>query len=235
MSNAISYRRRIFLKGMGGAAVGAMCLPAGRAWSKTLKDIRVLTFPGTYNLLIWVAQQQGFFAAEGLGITRKPTTTSMYLIENVNAGRFPVGSSSIDNVVAYNEGQGQIELDHPAKLFAFMNIQKNTIFPLVTRPEIGKVDELRGKTLAVDALTTGFSFVLREILRAHGLEMEDYRLDSVGNAQDRLQALTEGSHAGAILTPPFDRMAEQAGLKILATSRDVFEQYQGTTFITSRY
>lgn len=225
--------RRTMLKVTGGAAA-ALCLPAGWASSRAV-DIDVLTFPGTYNLLIWAAQEQGFFAAEGLNIAREPTTTSMYLINNVNSATFPIGSSSIDNVVAYNEGQGQIELDRPADLFAFMNIKKNMTFPLVVQADIESVADLEGRTLAVDAVSTGFSFVLREILREHGLGMQDYKLASVGNAQDRLNALKEGSYAGAILTPPFDRMAEQAGLKTLTTSRDVFQQYQGTTFITSRY
>lgn len=233
MQNAFQFKRRTLLKGAGGAAA-ALCLPAGWASSRSV-DIDVLTFPGTYNLLIWAAQERGFFAAEGLDIRREPTTTSMYLINNVNSATFPIGSSSIDNVVAYNERQGQIELDRPADLFAFMNVKKNMTFPLVVRADIESVADLAGRTLAVDAVSTGFSFVLREILRVHGLGMDDYRLVSVGNAQDRLKALREGSHAGAILTPPFDRMAEQAGLKTLATSRDVFQEYQGTTFITSRY
>jgi len=186
-------------------------------------------------VLIWAARERGFFDSEDLAVKREPTTTSMYLIENVNSGRFPIGSSSIDNVVAYNEGQGSVALERPARLFSFLNVKRNMIFPLVVTPEIETVGELEGKTLAVDAVSTGFSFVLREILRVHGLGIGDYELVSVGNAQDRLEALKAGAHAGAVLTPPFDRQAEAAGLKVIATSPDAFEAYQGTTFITSRY
>lgn len=232
MDNFRDLRRQL-LKAAG-IASGAALLPGGWA-SAAQTRLDVLTFPGAYNLLIWAAQERGYFATEGLEVGRKPTTTSMYLINSVNSAAYPVGSSSLDNVVAYNEGQGQVALDRPAELFAFVNIQKNMTFPLVVTAEIATVADLRGKSLAVDAVSTGFSFVLREILKVYGLGPGDYELASVGNARDRLTALEQGSHAGAILTPPFDRMAADAGLRIIATSRDAFEQYQGTTFITSRY
>jgi len=233
MPKSFTLNRRRLLQGgaatLAFAAMGPGCAPAESA------SIDVLTFPGTYNLLIWAAQDQGFFAQEGLDIAREPTTTSMYLIESVNSGTFPIGTSSIDNVVGYNEGQGAVDLERPPALFSFLNVQRNMAFPLVVTPEIASVADLAGKDLAVDAVSTGFSFVLREILRVHGLGADDYRLVSVGNARDRLESLKAGEQAGAILTPPFDRQAQAAGLKILATSRDAFEQYQGTTFITSRY
>jgi len=225
-------RRQALMTGAGLAA--ALALPVGCSPPAEARALSVLTFPGTYNLLIRAAEAQGFFSDARLDVARDPTTTSMYLIEQVNSGTYPIGASSVDNVVAYNEGQGQVELDRPPDLFAFMNIQRNMRFPLVTQADYASTSDLAGARLAVDAVSTGFSFVLREILGAHGLEPEDYELVSVGNARDRLEALKAGDYAGAILTPPFDAQAEAAGLKILATSAEVFDDYQGTAFITTR-
>ncbi|MFQ5348775.1 MAG: ABC transporter substrate-binding protein, partial [Rhodothalassiaceae bacterium] len=137
-------------------------------------------------------------------------------------------------VVAYNAGQGALHFERPPGLFSFMNVERNLVLPLVVRPGIERVADLRGRTLAVDAVGTGFSFVLREILRVHGLAPEDYSLAPVGNARARLAALERGDYAGAVLNAPFDAAAVAAGLKVVASSRDAFADYQGTTFITTR-
>lgn len=216
------------------AAAGALLfLPA--ACGKTgVSTVDLLTFPGSTNLVWQVAEKQGFLAARSLAVTRAAPATSMELVQGVNSGRFPIGTSSIDNIVAYQEGQGEISLDEPVDLVAFLNLQRNLVLPLIVTPDIADIADLEGRTLAVDAVGTGFSFVLREILRVHGLGMADYELVSVGNAATRLEALVAGEHAGAVLTPPFDSRAEDAGLKRLATSVDAFAQYQGTAFVTSR-
>lgn len=224
--------RRRFLAS--GAAAGTLMLLPGACGQPGPTTLELLTFPGSTNLPWQVAQKLGFLSARGLAVRREAPATSMELVRGVNSGRFPIGTSSIDNVVAYTEGQGEIELDEPVDLVAFLNLQRNLVLPLIVTPDIADIADLRGRTLAVDAVGTGFSFVLREILRAGGLGMTDYELVSVGNAAARLDSLVAGEHAGAVLTPPFDARAEAAGLKRLASSADVFESYQGTTFVTSR-
>ncbi len=224
-----------FIAVAAGAAMLAPFRPLAIAASETgLQPINLISFPGSYNVLLWAAAERGFFAAEGLAVTQELTTTSMYLARKTVAGDFDIAIASIDNVVAYNEGQGQVALDRKSDMFAFMNLRPNTILPLLVQGDIAGFDDLKGKTLAVDAISTGFSFVLRKILESHGLGPEDYELVSVGNARDRLKALKDGDHAGAVLTPPFDGMARAAGLKQLGSSADAFPEYQGTCFISTR-
>lgn len=224
-----SSRRRFIA---GSAALATLALTQkSRAMDATLS---LLTFPGSYNLAIWLAMEQGLFAARGLTVARAAPRTSLDLITAIDAGRHEIGSSSLDNVIAYQAGQGAVALEDPANLFAFMNVERNLVLPLVVTAEIGSIEDLRGKTLAVDAIGTGFSFVLRDILRHHGLAPGDYRLEAVGNAEERLKALADGLHAGAILTPPFDARAVAMGLNRIASSRDIVADYQGTAFITSR-
>lgn len=229
-------RKIIQLAGMT-VGMGALSSLSGIAFaaSKTgLQPINLISFPGSYNVLLWAASELGFFAAEGLAVTQELTTTSMYLARKTVAGEAQIAIAAIDNVVAYNEGQGQVALDRASDMFAFMNLRPNTVLPLLVQGDIATFDDLRGRTLAVDAISTGFSFVLRKILETHGLGPEDYELVSVGNARDRLQALKAGDHAGAVLTPPFDGLAKAAGLKVLGTSADAFPEYQGTCFISTR-
>ncbi|MCH8861075.1 MAG: ABC transporter substrate-binding protein [Proteobacteria bacterium] len=237
MSGISPDRRRIIKAAAAAVGVAALSPLRGLAMAAArpgLQAIELISFPGSYNVILWAAAELGFFAAEGLAVGHELTTTSMYLARKTVAGDFHIAIAAIDNVVAYNEGQGQVVLDRPADLFAFMNLRPNTVLPLLVQGDIATFDDLRGRTLAVDAISTGFSFVLRKILEVHGLGPEDYELVSVGNARDRLQALKAGDHAGAVLTPPFDGMAKAAGLKVLGSSADAFPQYQGTCFISTR-
>ncbi|MFZ5610069.1 MAG: ABC transporter substrate-binding protein [Pseudomonadota bacterium] len=228
-------QRRSVVKGGLGALLAILTPTLAHGLSKgAATPLRLITFPGTYNILIWAAQEKGFFARAGLAVSHDLTTTSMQLMRDTIAGRYDIAIGSIDNVIAYNNGQGEVAIDRPARLFAFMNILANTQLPLLVQPEIKDFSDLRGKTLAVDALSTGFSFVLRKLLAAHGLTPQDYMLASVGNARDRLAALQARTHAGALLTPPFDRLALAAGLHKLGDSAEILDAYQATCFFARR-
>ena len=69
--------------------------------------------------------------------------------------------------------------------------------------EVERIEDLRGATLAVDAVDTGFAIVLRRILRDHGLETGDYRLSAEGGIQRALRSLTQGRAAAGLLGPPW--------------------------------
>jgi len=78
-------------------------------------------------------------------------------------------------------------------------------------PDVRDYDDLRGKTLAVDAIATGYSLVLQKLLQLGGLEDGDYRLEPVGSTATRAQALMENKFSGTILTTPLENRAGVAG------------------------
>jgi len=89
-------------------------------------------------------------------------------------------------------------------------------------------DDLRGKTVSVDAPATGFAFVLYELLARAGLTLgTDYTAVSAGGTASRYQALMSGEHSATCLTPPYDIQAESAGYNRLDTAIDVLGSYQG--------
>ena len=79
-----------------------------------------------------------------------------------------IGGTAFDNVVAYQEGQGAAKLDRTPDLFAFMGATQVEL-AFIVAPEIKSYQDLKGKTLALDALSTGFAFVLYEMLTKSGL------------------------------------------------------------------
>jgi len=188
--------------------------------------LAVIVFPGGFNWPLFVAEDLGLFADRGLAVTVTATPNSIFQLTSLIRGEFDIAMTAIDNVIAYQEGQGEAPLDRAPDLFAFMGADSGFL-SLVVRPEIRRFADLADRTLSVDAFTTGYAFVLYEMLRLNGLAQDDYRLDNVGGMIQRYGALTEGRHAGTIVSTPYELLAEAAGLRCLAAARDLLPRYQG--------
>jgi len=190
------------------------------------KPVNLIVFPGGFNWPVWVAQEKGLFAKNGIEVRITPTPSSVFQLTNLIDGKFDIAMTAIDNLIAYREGQGEVPKPGP-DLFAFMG-GDNGFLRLVTVPEVKSFGELRGKTLSVDALTTGYAFVLLEILERNGLQKDrDYTTAAAGGVLQRFQALMEKKHAGTLLLSPFEVQAEAKGFNRLANAIDVLGRYQG--------
>jgi ABC-type nitrate/sulfonate/bicarbonate transport system substrate-binding protein len=190
------------------------------------KPVNVIVFPGGFNWPIWVAQEKGLFAKHGIAPVITPTPSSAFQLQNLIEGKFDIAMTAIDNLIAYREGQGEAKIDGP-DLIAFMG-SDNGFLRLVTVPEVKSFGDLRGKTLSVDALTTGYAFVLLEVMERNGLVLNrDYRTERAGGVLQRFNALLEKKHAGTMLLSPFEVQAEAQGFNRLANASDVLGAYQG--------
>jgi len=152
--------------------------------------LQVIGFAGGPNWPLWVADEKGYFAAEGLRVQFTATPTSTFLVEGLMNGKFDIALAAIDNLIAYQEGQGEIQLAGQPDMFAFVGNLRGALH-LIALPEIHSITELRGKSIAVDARTTGFAFVLMKMLEKGGLRDSEYTLDPVGGTVARVKALAE--------------------------------------------
>src|SRR5882762_1407361 len=157
----------------------------------SLKAVELICFPGAPNLPIFVAQEQGLFEQAGVKINLTTTPNSAYQAENLVNGKFHIGGTAFDNVVAYQEGQGAAKLARAPDLFAFMGATQVEL-AFIVAPRIKSYQDVRGQTLALDALATGFAFVLYEMLAKGGLERGDYELAAVGATPQRWESVRNG-------------------------------------------
>jgi ABC-type nitrate/sulfonate/bicarbonate transport system substrate-binding protein len=213
------------------AAVLACLLIRGAAWAAA--PLEVIVFPGGFNWPLWVGQEKDLFAGHGVEVRITPTPNSVHQIESLVAGKFDIAFSTIDNVVAYDEGQGEVALPEPPDLFAFMGGQYGAV-RLVARPGIRTFADLKGKSLAVDAATTGYAFVLRKILQKNGLAESDYTIERVGGTAARAEALMQGRTDATILTSPLELAPEAAGCIRLASAVDAIGPYQAVLGVARR-
>src|SRR6266852_2442030 len=117
--------------------------------------LRVISFPGGANLPLWGAEDKGLFAHEQLAVKVSPTPNSVELVYVLIKNEQDIAIAAFDNVVAYQEGQGEVNLPTTHDFFAYMGFSRGTV-RLVVSPDIQNYDDLRGKTLGVDAVATGY-------------------------------------------------------------------------------
>jgi ABC-type nitrate/sulfonate/bicarbonate transport system substrate-binding protein len=199
----------------------------------TLRTINVITFAGGFNLHTYVAQRQGFFAKNGVEVNLRYTPSSVYLMTGLIEGRFDIATAGIDNLVAYQEGQGEAPTKVAPDLAAILGFD-NAFLSLVAVPEVKSVADLRGKELGVDALTTGFAFVGREMLERAGLKDSEVKPVRAGGTAMRYAALIDRKFAATLLSTPFDLQAEAKGFSRLGNATDLLGAYQGRSAFAMR-
>lgn len=210
-------------------APAAQAQPAAPA----LRTLNVITFQGGFNLPMYVAERQRFFAKHGIDVKLHYTPNSVYLMTGLIEGRFDITTTAIDNLIAYQEGQGEAPVKVAPDLVAFMGME-NAFLNLVALPEIKNINDLRGKDVAVDALTTGFAFVVREMMARAGIPDAEVKFVRAGGTSFRYAALLERKFAATILSSPFDLQAADKGFTRLGSATDLLGAYQGRAAFAMR-
>jgi ABC-type nitrate/sulfonate/bicarbonate transport system substrate-binding protein len=190
-------------------------------------NITVIVFPGVQNLPMFAAQAKGFYSKRGLKIDLKFTPNSDELRNGLAEGRYQIAHSAVDNAFALKD-KANVDI-------AVVSGGDNSFNHLYVQPEIKSLADIKGKTVAVDAVNTAYAFQLYEMLRQQGLNKGDYEVKPVGGTTARLDALTKDKAiVAAMLNPPFSVRAEKAGLKDMGTAAAALGTYQGTSVFVLR-
>jgi ABC-type nitrate/sulfonate/bicarbonate transport system substrate-binding protein len=198
-----------------------------------MPTVELIAFPGAQNLPIFAALEQGLFAKAGIDLVMSTTPNSAYQAENLANGKFHIAGTAFDNVVAYVEGQGAVEMKEAPDFFAFMGATQIEL-AFITQPDVKSYADVKGKVLAMDALYTGFAFVLYEMLAKAGLTKADYKIDPVGATPVRWEAVKAGKFTGTLTIEPFTSIARGQGFTVLDKSTKYYPDYQGQAYAASR-
>ena len=194
--------------------------------AEDLPPIRVNVFPGGFNWPSFVALERGFFERNGIRVNLQFTPNSVVQMTGLAEGKFEIAITAADNIVAYAEGQGEAPIGPQPEFFAFMGSDSGFL-NLVVAPDVKNFGDLKGKALSVDARTTGYAFVLFEMLARNGLRAGDYSVEKVGGTAQRWNALREGKQSGTLLSAPFNLLAQEQHFVELAKATKVIGPYQG--------
>ena len=183
--------------------------------------LRVAMFSGPQDLAVFVALEEGLYAARGLAVEVSLTPSSQALREGIANGSVDIASAGVDNAV-YMVDAGKADMVIVAGGDDSMN-------QLMARPEIHAYEDLRGKTVLVDAPDTAYAFQLYKMLELNGVKRGDYTVVSKGGTAQRLAALKEDkTNAATMLNLPWTIAAEKAGFHSLGSAVEALGPYQGT-------
>lgn len=176
-----------------------------------------ITSKTSQNWLTYVAQEKGFFAAEGVDHNYLSFKSMQEGLEAVTCGTVPICSGAADTPIAAVDRGLPVKIIGALASVAFGHV--------VARPEITSIRELAGKKVGTIDVNSGSTVVLKEVLRAGGLDETQYVLLYVGGTPERYAALL-GSQVDAVyLSPPFDFKAQDEGFTILADYAEYFPDY----------
>jgi ABC-type nitrate/sulfonate/bicarbonate transport system substrate-binding protein len=188
--------------------------------SDALTPLRIIVFRGVQNLPNFAAEANGFFKNRGIVVETVFTANSEQQRAGLASGEYDLAHAAVDNAVAMVDVAKE-------DIAIFMGLDEG-FNKLVVQPSIKSYEDLRGKTLGVDAPDTAFALVAYEMLRLNGLKPGDYKVQPVGATQSRLDAMKDGKIDFAMLNLPFNIFAQRAGLAIIDDPKQVIAAYQST-------
>jgi ABC-type nitrate/sulfonate/bicarbonate transport system substrate-binding protein len=171
------------------------------------------------------AQKQGYFTKRGLAVEIQNTPNSDFLRTGLAKGEFHIAHAAVDNAVDMADvGKSDI---------AIIIGGDGGLNELIVQRDINSYEDLRGKTVIVDAPDTAYALLLYKMLEVKGLKKGDYVVKVVGGSFKRYEVMVQDkSNAASMLNPPFSNRAINDGLKSLGSSVDVTGPYQaGGAFV----
>ena len=161
-----------------------------------------------------IAINNGYFEAENLKIDLVFAQSNASVIQQLAAGSYNVAPSAgmVDPIRAIDKGA-------PVALVRIV-IQAPP-YALLARPEIKKIEELKGRTIIIGGAKDITRIFTERMLAPHGLKSGDYDYVFAGATSARFAALKSGAVDAALLTMPFNFFAETAGYSNLGFTFDV--------------
>ena len=184
------------------------------------KKIRIgMPNRGVPNLGLMAAQHYRFFRTQGLEaelIVMRPSISLQTLM---------AGDLDYSTVLASAARASVSGL--PLRIIMALTVGQD--FSLVVRPDIRRIEDLKGRTLATSGVGEFTDVGARLLLKKYGLVPEvDVKLRALfGNHPLRLSALQAGQIDGTIMTMPYNKMAVKLGFRELVHLREFIKTPQG--------
>jgi len=184
-------------------------VPPVFAQGKGLKKIRVgVPSVSMGNIIIFVTREARLFEKHGLDaevITMNGSGIASKALISGNIEISPIATPTVIN--ANLAGADMAILAHT---------MPGVIHALMVKPEIKRVEDLKGKKLAVSSLGSLTDFLVRYIARKKGLNPDrDVTLIQTGGDAERIVALKSGVVDGAAMSHPGYGRAQRLGFSML--------------------
>lgn len=159
---------------------------------------------------LWVARDQGFFAKYGIESEPVLFRNGANLVTGMAAGDIQIGRTAGAAVLS------AVAAGHDIKMLATFSSRNS--YDVVTRPNIKRPEDLRGKRLAINSVGGGTWIGAMLWLEQFGLDVQRDRilLQSTGDQGVQSQALESGVVDVVFVDSVYSKILKQKGMNILA-------------------
>src|ERR1041384_7419349 len=215
------------------AALGFFCsavsLAAAQDKKLTTVNIGYSAISGSFAPL-WVGFEQGLFAKHGIDLKMAYIQGNRVMLSALTAGEIQLYQGGAEGLIRLVSGGGD---------GVFVATQYNFVghYVLMTDPSITRLEELRGKRIALDPTSPTYGYMLK-VLEQVGLKKEDVSFVQFGTAgqPERAMAVLRKQAAATILTAPNTYAAEKQGLRKFSVIRELgIRQLITVTATTKKY
>ena len=175
-----------------------------------------------FNMPIWIAEDAGLFADEGLAVTIEHIEGVDEVTDRLRQGRAQLVYGISEHVVLDHEAGG-------AQQMIGGNVNRLP-FSLISQSAIRTMADLRGKTIGVSSIEAGSSSLIIELLKQAGLSYPgDYRMEAVGPILARWDRLQSGAIDAGLQGAPLNYIAMDQGYHSLCEPRHIIPDFQFTS------
>src|SRR5947209_12654071 len=222
----VNSKMRLFrlLAAMSASTLFSTMLTAQKPMPTQIKLLTLLGRP----LQLAAAEKLDLFSEFGVAVQTENSANSQELRDKLAAGNGDLAYLAVDNAVAM--------VDLAQQDVVIVMGGEGSQNELIAQPEIKSIQDLRGKTLIVDAPNTAYALQLKKILLLSGMQAgKDYEIKAFGATPQRLVAMREHKEfAGSMLGPPTSIVAKREGFVSLGSVQDLIGPYQAAGFFTER-
>src|SRR2546429_3882263 len=185
-------------------------------------DIVVNAFPAIDSAGLYIAQDQGLFAAQGLHVTIAKITTpppsTQDLVDGQEQGQYDISAGDYVTYIEDQLGVGAPKAD--LRIIAESSFLQPNVLTLLVKGEssISQVSQLKGKTVSVNAPDDIGTLLIDSLLVAHGLLPRQVRYANMPFPAVAPTLIAPNSPVAASFAPePFVSFGEaKVGLQELA-------------------
>jgi NitT/TauT family transport system substrate-binding protein len=176
---------------------------------------------------VWIPYEAGIFKKYGLDIELLYVGGGGTAAQVVQSGEVPIGVFTGGAVVNSNLGGGDLVV-----IASSMNVMT---FALIARPEIRRVEDLKGKKIGITRFGSATDFGLRYVEGQWPIKRQrDFAVIQIGGMPEQLTALRSGALDAAVLNVELAILARKEGLKELVDLAKIGLSFPTSSIVTTR-
>jgi ABC-type nitrate/sulfonate/bicarbonate transport system substrate-binding protein len=174
-----------------------------------------------------IAEDKGYYKDEGITVQTVRMKTG--------AGVQAMLAESVDvSQILGLTVRAAISRGAPVKIAMVFN--DRVLYRLMSKSQFSKVTDLKGRIIASTTPGASNDELLKRVLVKQGLEpKKDLTVIYIGESVTLFQALTRGSVDAAVLNPPYNLLAKEAGFRELAEFSSETGALQGGVSMTDKF